>query len=627
MSLSFIEDYLPLLPHHVILQIIDQLPLDHIIDFFLQNKKSTGGSIVRSIIIEEYFSKELHFIVSPTRRPYFSSFPLNKRHFITFKTYFEIKKLLDENPDIIPQKLLLISGGDFNTLQDLMAHYRERFAMVEYLDITLESSSPIASENLQFLLSFDNLRKLHCSSKLIHCKKVLNKVFDVHPSLEEIVLLGHGISNWSSIKFPQAKLRLLDISWTQSIDVLTIDVPQSTQEIYWNMSNISDPIFSLIKLPMNLRTLMLTYNKLNLIDISKLPRTLENLDLSHNQISSVEDSVGNGWPQTMKSLLFSSNHINNDSLLKLSQIGWPKQLNNLILDNNPFTKLSSLFNLPSDLQFLNLSHTAITSLSDGNALYEFPAYLTILRLANCKKLTYSEWYRVKFPIYLTDLDLTECNILSLEYFEFPKGLEKLALLGNQIEDLNSYEQSSTSHTWQQLSNLVELDLFSNCLTSLNSWNIPHQLKRLDLRLNKFTEISAKSMSLFNAKFPNALRFLNLSQNSISLIDAHISVPPELRILLISENLISGVLSLPDSLGQLQSLDISGNYITGIEFSMHRNDSSRLKLLDLSGNLLFKKTGNPAETRKNVAEFYDALETGLGIKVKLRKFNVNGQHQF
>lgn len=625
---SFIEEYLPLLPDHIVLNIIAQLPPEHVTDVLLR-LESPGGRAVRKIITDEYYSKELHFIVAPTRRPYYSAFPLEKRPFITFKSVFDIKSFLRAHTDINPRKLVLVSGGDFASLRDLMESNRSRFTdKIGHLDVTIESGGdrPIAGADLEFLLLFPNLRKLHCSSKLTQCRRVLHDVFKNHEALEEIVLLGHGISNWSHVAFPHTKLRLLDISWTQLIDVRTIAVPQSTREIYWNMASISDPIMTQLHFPANLTTLMLTYNKIQTLDVAQFPRTLENLDLSNNQLASVVDSTGQGWPPALRSLLLTLTHINNDLMLALSTIGWPSALKNLVLDNNPFTKVHLLFGLPLHLSFLNLANTQITSfIDDHGELYSFPAYLRMLRLANCSELTYSTT-RVKFPSTISELDLSECNISTLEVVEFPHAIEKLALLGNKITDLTSY-----GLPWTLLDSLTELDLFSNRIASLTGWVPPHALHRLDLRLNRFTTVSPESMSLFDERFhhPCRLTYLNLSQNSISDIDPRILVPPSLRVLVLSENTLDDVLHVPTSLAhhpRLRSLDLSGNYILQIEVPENPHGRSALRYLNLSGNLLFKGR-EPAKVREEVPQFYNTLERGFGVVVKSRKFNVNVQHTF
>ena len=636
----FLEDYFPKLPFNVIIEIVSLLSFDHIVDFLLIYKKPT----IRNIIIQEYYSRELHFILSPTRRPYYSLYPQLKREFIRFKSYFEIKQFLDENTDINPTKLLLVSGGDFVSMSTLMQEYRHRFVNdIKYLDITLENYE-LNEQDFRFLLSFPNLRKLHFSTiKLTNCQKFLKSTTELrdHDGLEDIVFLGHSINDWSSIKLP-SNLRHLDLSWNNNVDINTISVPPKVNEIYWNYSGITDQTLLKRTFPSNLNTLMLTYNNLDTIDVSILPKTLEYIDLSYNSIRYFKSQPDcNEWPPNLKAILLSYNNIDNESLEELARIKWPAFLKNLVLECNPFSSLAPLHSLPDNLNILDLSQTRVTSFKVNSTqeypYYKFPESLKILRLSSCELLSYTHPSlqtspRIKFPLGLTDLDLTECKIKSLHCFQFPTSLRILALSGNGLTDLASYNSRTgeDSHVcWTQLHNLTDLDLYSNYISSIDNWEIPQSLKRLDLRLNMFVEISLHA-PLFNQAFSQStknLKFINLSQCRIKTITEDIYIPSNLQILLMAENFITGDLVIPSTLSnhsELTTLDLAGNYIQDLIFKSP--GLSKLHSIDLTGNVILKaKPITPFETRKKVSDFYDNLEKGFGIKFTKRKFNINSLH--
>lgn len=148
-----------------------------------------------------------------------------------------------------------------------------------------------------------------------------NSLLINHPSLNNIIFLKHGIVNWTGIKFPR-KLESLDLSWESKVDITTVEVPASLNELYFNLANVSqlENIKSQIS-SINLTTLMLTHDGLTEISLKALPSTLTTLDVSENPISKISD-VEFGWPQNLTTLLLDTNNLTNASVAAITE--WPK---------------------------------------------------------------------------------------------------------------------------------------------------------------------------------------------------------------------------------------------------------------------------------------------------------------
>lgn len=618
--------YFTNLPNNVLLNIFDYLPSDYIAEVFLRIKDNN----FRNSLIELFYRKEIHFILSPTRRPHICTFKPTESDIVDIETFYEIDDFLSCNNDINPEKILLITGGDFASLKVLLKKYEKRFSEnIKYLEILIEKHEP-TNEDLRLLLSFPNLRKLQFSGvELTNCMNELTNI-NKCKKLEEIVFLGHGINDWLTIRLPE-NLKHLDVSWNNSSQINSIHLPDNITDIYWNQAGINNIKLSTQRFPSRLKVLMLTYNNISSINISQLPRTLETIDLSNNMIKEFNFNGIDSWPKNLKSILLSHNLINNQTLLNLSYITWPEFLVNLKLDNNPFTGLTNLTNLPDNLHFLDVSSNQISSLENANGtLFGFPKFLKVLDLSNSDKMIHPPFSddnkRITFPTSLVDLNLSECNIKFLNQFEFPKSLQKLSLSGNKIESLSLYDHNLNANkvsSWCTLTNLEELELYYNYISDLSLWTVPANLKRLDLRLNKLSKFTNR---LFSEKMEN----LDIGENNISYIQLDLSLPSSLRILKLNNNSFSGSFSFFNLNANLVELNLSDNSITDLLFPKDDKISGTRKInltyLDLSGNRILKERSS--ENLKNrVDNFYERLESGLGVQVKRKKFNVNSLHTF
>lgn len=640
---SFISEYFPRLPNHVILEVLSYLPAAYITEFMMKLDNE-----VSELIVQEYFSREIHLMLSPTYFPHRCKYPEHVRRLVDFESFGEIDEFLTEFPEVNPKRLVFITGGDFRSLEQLLVSYRKRFMEKSFeIDLYIERYE-LDDKDLELITSFPNLRKLQFSrATMSKALGSLGTCLSKLHNLEELVFLGHKIIDWSHITFPP-NLKHLDISWYDHLNINTISLPSSITDLFWNRSGLDSDKLAKQTFPTHLKTLMVTYNNLISIDVSTLPETLETIDLLYNSINSfTSTSTNNSWPPNLRSILLSHNDITNSGLEMLSELNWPQDLQNLKLDNNRITSLTDLKYLPDRLEFLDLSFTPLTSLDVSHTdpvlnerlLYNFPEFLDTLHLSNCYRLDFSNYLstkRVTFPPYMTCLNLDDCNITDLLVFEFPRSIKKLSVSGNKIEDLSTYNLSvdegnglKTVTNWNQLENLIDLELYLNKIHTLDGWDVPPNLRNLDIRLNFITSISSHTplFSSDHSLSTKNLQVLKLSDNNIKTIAFDVAIPPNLQVLLLDRNHLIDEFVFPESFvssPNLEELGLSMCGIHKISFKFVPTARHHLKKLDLTDNYLLYEA---ADIKQAVSEFYDSLELGLGVKVSKRKFRVNSVHNF
>lgn len=633
--MSFEANFLPRLPAVVVAQICELLPSEYVSEVFLRLQ----GHPLRELVVDQYYSKEVHFILSPTLRPHPCRKTAYQRLLTDLENYAEADDFLSENPDITPNTIKIITGGDYRSLEALLEAHRERLLLVPRLEIHIQRYE-LSDAELEFVCSFSNLSRLHFTGvKFVRSSALLQTQLASLSQLQELVILGHSVRSWKQVQLPPNIVHI-DISWNNVSDISTLAVPDLVTEIYWNQAGVSNTKLLAFAFPSNLKTLMLTYNNISSLNISHLPRTLETLDLSYNAIHDFIVEEAGAWPPNLKSILLSHNMVDNDSLKKLSHAQWPPFLQNLKLDNNPFTSLASLANLPENLGYLDLSETGLKSLEVTEAEYpffHFPDFLDSLNISSCNNLVFHEYAdpakRIRFPATLLALNLSECGVRNLGVFLFPPSLAKLSLTGNKIEDLTSYNLHAASGAnvvdWMHLERLEELELYFNSISSLSGWEVPPQLRVLDLRMNKLTEITPVCTPLFNkgTKRLTKLHTLNLASNLIAQVHGGAILPSSVVKLSLSKNRLSGVFGVPRGFvahPSLRELDLSSNAIEELEFGPETIAKSQLRVLDLSSNKVLKDRTDPQKVPQRVQAFYDKLQTGLGVDFR-RKANVNSVH--
>lgn len=627
-SLNFLQVYLPRLPWSIIKDVLLHLPAHIIQDVLLRVPH------LRSFIIELYYSNEIHLILSPAHRPHLCVADSQTLELIDISTYGEIDDFLDANPEIVPNTFKVITSQDVWSLESLLQKHAEHLSRAFCLQIYVDKHE-LTEDQLSLLFSFPNLVKLQTSRvKFISTTGALSRSFETLQSLKEVVLLGNEIADWSLVKLPP-NLEHLDVSWFASLDVTSIQLPDSLVYLYWNQVGLHDKVFKKLLFPRSLRTLMLTYNSLHSINVSLLPQSLETIDLSSNSLREFTYVDGHAqWPPNLESIILNNNLLDDDSLKQLRQIEWPSTLKNLRLDVNNFTSLEYLDTLPDGLKYLDLSESSLRSFRvkhnpDDYPFFVFPPSLDLLNIQCCKELRYDSedgvvHTRIRFPDDLSTLNLTESNCEDLVHFYFPSKLQSLALAGNRLKDLNSYNLSINGKdiiNWSQLQHLKDLDLFYNLIDGLLHWEPPKSLLKLDLRRNQFKILTSVSTPLFNrrnAQF-GRLRVLNLEQNLIHTIDPDFCLPQS-----------------------LQTLNLSGNSLSQFNFTENIANHPSLRDLDLSRNQIEKLSIIPPEAKyhsslarlnftKNLPSFtadtFYCLMDQLGLEPIRKRHNIKTEHLF
>lgn len=615
---DFLLEYFPKLPDDIILLITEKLSLEYVIDWLIKIP------IVQDIVIGTLYNRnDLQFLISPTKRPYMNHISAQKSELTTFKGYYQISTFIKENSfRFIPKKILLMSGGDWQAVEDLLTSFKSWLLQIESIEIALESKE-ISPSNLELLFQFNNLTKIHFSGvSLTKCILFLqnNNSIINHPSLNNIILLKHGIVNWTGIKFPRI-LESLDLSWESKVDITTVEVPVSTRELYFNLANISqlESIHSQIS-SNNLTTLMLTNNNLTEVSLKALPSTLTTLDVSENPISEISD-LEFGWPQNLTNLLLDRNELTNASIAAITE--WPKNLKTLRLKSSRITNIACLINLPDSIEVLDLSYNRFKTLvvNNNDDFYLFPKNMKYLQMVGCN---FSPPQTVKnyleFSENLEKLNMTHCNLLTLFYFKFPKSLVELALSGNAIQDLTSY--NDINKNWTDLVNLQDLDLYSNRIDNLRQWIPPNSLRNFNLGFNLIDELS-NSWPLFNEIYNKDFQLVELRFGgcSIEKISEELNLPPLMKSLDLSNNSLTGSFYLLKSLKHLYELNLAENTIDDIKIIRDDDEPCRLYILNLNYNRICSKSRN----KESIEAFYEKLELGLNIKIRNKKFKVNSFH--
>lgn len=629
-SADFLLRWLPALPWIVIGEILLLLPLELISDILLR------APALRQVIIEQYYSQDLHLILSPTLRPHacYTS-DQQKRDLIDIVTYGEIVDFLHANPDITPHTIKIITSQDFRSMDILLQRFRSRFEQAPRLEFHIENYE-LLPQDISTIFSFPNLCKLQTGRiKLRKCLQSLSAGLSQLHALTNLVFLGHEVKDWSAIQLPP-NIRNLDVSWFKKTDVTSMSIPDSVVNLYWNQVGLDNTIFEKLKWPLNIKTLMLTYNNLIRIDISQLPQTLETIDLSNNNLHAFlwDNPQKPSWPRALKSILLNNNLLDDNSLRVLSEIEWPPFLENLRLDENKFTALDHLIDLPDCLKYLDLSDTPLRTLVCGSSTYfKFPELLDTLNMQGCRSWSNSSFLgsfdhvenRVTFPSNLVTLNLSECNFQTLACFRFPESVRTISLAGNGLKDLTSYNLNVGSTeviNWEHLSCLEDLDLFYNSLEHLHGWVPPKSLKRINFGNNTFKILTRENTPLLQAEHytsTDALQDVNFESNELQQVDTRVEFPRNLQSLNLSSNLFTSF-EFNESIAnhkRLEVLNLSKNKIEQLRvISPEKQYSSTLRRLDLSGN------------KTLTASFEDLSKVlyQMGLEAVKRKHNIRTLHE-
>lgn len=475
------------LPVDIILRVLSLIEdTDHIKEFFLYWAET------RQLVIQQYY-RELHCIVSPLGSQNHVCLHGNLFSPIFDLNYYgEIDDFFLLNPDLVPSKILFLTGSDFFSLVDLFRKYESRIKAVEKLEMVLGGSHwKYDLKDMEFILGFPNLHRLQLGRfDFLKSKKLLSETLPKLENLKIIQFLAHNVVDWTDYRWPP-NLTSLDCSWNSQTNVLTLGLNDNLQELYLNMSNIdSGNLIQLIdKLPHDLKVLMLTYNNIEVFHGNKLNDNIEKIDISFNKITQLIDSnelitpSTKIFPSKLRELNMSSNFINDTTLSYLQESNWPQNLRILNLSGNRITDLYSI-RIPDSIEILQLDTNDIKfQVEHLNPQlireYKFPKNLKYLLIFNSKNLTRpleeaehankkSVINHIEFPASLRHLSIIGSNLSSLHYFKFPTSINDIILTHNKLTSLDSYQ-----FDWTQLFNLEKLDTDD---MDLSQWAKPPNLK-------------------------------------------------------------------------------------------------------------------------------------------------------
>lgn len=324
---------------------------------------------------------------------------------------------------------------------------------LEYLIIenTIQMVEEIETRDLQIP---DNVKRLEISSCLLSCEnKSLAKKSNHKPllnlptSLQDLVLKGN---------FATGNTVILDCQLLSLNSLLVHCIP--------NLSLVGN-LNSLTSLFLNAST-VIDFEKLQYLD-----NLIELVIKNGNRINEFSYKL----PNSLLKLT-----ICGSGLVK-ARINTPR-LVSLKLRDNDFQILDNhTLTVPSKLQRLDISGNRISKVS-----MVFPKSLQVINLSG-NKLTCING----FPDNLQKLSCLK-NLLgeTLEVSTFPRGLKLLSLNHNRINEDWIKLQNLHSYT-----NLEELEMLCNEMTTMNPKHLPFPLKRLDVSRNSIlTYISLQELT-------------------------------------------------------------------------------------------------------------------------------------
>ncbi|ORZ24142.1 hypothetical protein BCR42DRAFT_432041 [Absidia repens] len=216
--------------------------------------------------------------------------------------------------------------------------------------------------------------------------------------------------------------------------------------------------------------------------------------------------------------------------------GLPKSIQTLKINRNRLTDISGVIPLVN-LQYLDICNNAISSFKDGGAL-------------NKLKVLHAENNKLK----------------SCQFFQFMRGLEKLNLRGNRLEQLIFSDST-------QLDNLEILDVSYNRIGHLESIERLTELRVLNLEHNDLYSISVKKQMV-------KLKALYLSFNRLTVLNG--SFFPHLRTLQADDNHISRLLFMK-SIPKLSEISLRNQCCQLADFDLQ--SLAGVQTLLLAGNIL------------------------------------------
>lgn len=310
----------------------------------------------------------------------------------------------------------------------------------------------------------------------IHKNEKYNELDLNNYGLEDSNLFDYDFNDYNSVILDNNNLNTLGKFDRLNYDNTIIYLSASNNHIVFNLGDT---------LPKYIKTLILNNNKIRLLNDIKFPNTLEDLELSGNLIESL---LNINFSINLLSL-----NLSNNKIKSLNNVTFPKSLLDLNLSQN---EINSLNNLRLSIEKINLSHNNINSLE----YVTFSQGIKFLDLSNNKISENTYMLKINFPSSLIRLNLSNNKITNLRDFNFNRELKDLRLSDNLISSLKNINFNDF---------LIKLDLSNNYITSIDSNIIifPNSLEELNLYQNNI-------ISILKFDIPTNLRILDLRSNNI-----------------------------------------------------------------------------------------------------------------
>lgn len=450
-----------------------------------------------------------------------------------------------------------------------------------------------------FFSNFVNLKVLRLNRNSISF--IENFVFSNLKQLDMLDLSENKIQNIQPELFDNLQnLRTLNLE-KNSMKILPPEILTNLKKL--ELLNLSSNFlssnwinFMTFKNLFNLRLLDLSYNKITSLENSIFAdlTALEVLDLKNNLIENIAVDTFNNLT-SLTSLVMSHNFIKNvnfslNSLSSLNVLSLDfneiysvekhlvansMKLVDLHLNNNKFFRVPNFVENFQFLKFLDLGENFIKNLSD---LENFPnlKYLYGLRLTENQIETLERNHFVHLKnLQIVNLSKNRIRQIDRETFNANDFLQAIRLDGNSIKNID--------YMFENLTQLVFLNISENSLEVFDYENFPKNLQFLDISKNKINVIKNPN------EISQNLKTLNLNYNHLTEISAFV-LPRNLEDLYLQRNLIEKIspytfLKKPF----LKTVDLKHNKIAHLSVNSLRISSTesdeKLPEFHLAGNPL------------------------------------------
>ncbi|UJR23217.1 hypothetical protein I4U23_026236 [Adineta vaga] len=341
-------------------------------------------------------------------------------------------------------------------------------------------------------------------------------------NIRSLTLTGLNLRNLPVNVFEQMKK--LEILSLKSCNLQTIEsdafhsIEKQLRHLYLDYNQLDYRISNVMKHLTTLETLSISHNRLNQYELKLINKNLRYLDLSYNglaklflanmsnlQILNVQNNlltseqIIGSIPNQLKELILDFNSIrtfNGNFLIENNS------LETLSLQSNDFLlNYSSIFQHLNNLKRLNLARNNIQTIPKG--LFNFTRSLEHLNMDRNPLLPLSIDTFIGIELSLRNISFQSCSLTSNSLPAFSRliNLERLKLQSNLLIDI----QPNTF--FSSMSQLIAIDLQRNQLTHIPS-EFPSSLRELELGNNHLT-----ILPFTNQTFQQLSQLITLDLNS------------------------------------------------------------------------------------------------------------------